>query len=58
MFDIAPIFKEALTHMPLDVLQEVRRNLETNGSGSESVKKAILMTSIEILRKKWGCRQL
>lgn len=54
MLDIAAIFKEALTYMPLEALEEIRRNLEVNGNGSAAVQKAILSTSIEILRRKWG----
>lgn len=55
MYDVAPIFEEALTHMPLDDLWEIRHNFETKGSGSATVKKAILSISVEILRRKWGC---
>lgn len=55
MYDVAPIFEEALTHMPLDDLREIRHNFETKGSGSAAVKKAILSISVEILRRKWGC---
>lgn len=56
MHDIATVFKESLTYMPLETLEEVRNNLETRGSKSEAVQRAILDTSIEILCRKWGCR--
>lgn len=54
MYDVAPVFENALTYLPLDDLREIRHNLETKGSGAVAVKKAILSISVEILRRKWG----
>lgn len=56
MIDIVPMFRSAMRLMPLDALQEMRDHLETAPVATVAVEKAILDISIEILKRKWGCR--
>lgn len=56
MYDIAPLFKSVIVLLPLDALEAMQHRLKTKGTGSEAECKAIFHLSIEILKRKWGCR--
>lgn len=52
--DIAPEFRRIIAKLPIGILEEMKYNFETKGSGSAGTKNAIFDISVEILRKKWS----
>ena len=55
--DIAPDFQRLIAKMPAAWLEDMRRNFQNSRCSShEAVKRVVLDLSIELLRRKWGCK--